>query len=289
MRRWEGVCEFAAVVETQSFTAASKQLGVSTAQVSRQVTALEKRFGVKLLYRTTRNVTLTEEGRLYYQNCRQVLDGLEAAEREITNLQQKPQGKIKLTAPVTYGEKHIVPLINDFLLQHPALDITIHLTNQQLNLLDEGFDLAIRLGKLSDSSMMAKKLSARKHHVCGSSQYFDNYGIPFTLAELEKHNCLLGTFEHWRFLESGKERNIRVSGHLRCNSGEGLIDAALKGIGLIQLPDYYVQPYLKNGALISVLEQFQDNEDGIWAVYPHNRLLSPRIRMLIDYLAEKLS
>jgi len=164
--QWEGISEFVFVAENESFTQASKKMAISTAQVSRQISALEKRLNIKLFYRTTRKVSLTEEGSVFYQHCRSVLDGLEAAERAITNLQSKPQGKIKLSAPVTYGEQQILPLVNDFIKQYSDVEVTAYLSNQQIDLVEEGYDLAIRLGKLSDSSMMAKKLGKRTSYVC---------------------------------------------------------------------------------------------------------------------------
>lgn len=288
MYLWDGVSEFTSVAETESFTAAAKQLGISIAQVSRQVSALEDRLEAKLLYRTTRKVSLTEVGGVYYQHCRSVLDGLEEAERAITNLQRKPRGKIKLTAPVTYGEDSIVPLVNDFVQRYPELEVNINLTNQTVDLVDEGYDLAIRLGRLGDSTMMAKKLATRTRYVCASPAYIKIYGMPYSLSELEKHNCLRGTNDLWRFQVAGKEKNIRVLGNIRCNSGYGLVDAALKGIGIIQLPDYYVQSYIDDGQLITMLDNYREAEEGIWALYPHNRHLSSKIRMLVDFLAEGL-
>ena len=280
--------EFVAVAETESFTAASKRLGISTAQVSRQVSALENRLNTKLFYRTTRKVSLTEEGNVYYQHCRQVLDGLEDAERAISNLRGKPQGLIKLTAPVTYGEKYIMPLVNDFMLQYPEVEVTIDLTNRQVDLVEGSFDLAIRLGRLTSSSMMAKRLTSRTMYVCASPAYLQKFGIPHSLSELRQHNCLIGNYDHWRFQESGKEKSIRVSGTLNCNSGYGLRDAVIKGIGLAQLPDYYIDKDLESGAIVPILTNYQEPDEGIWALYPHNRHLSPKVRMLVDYLAEQL-
>lgn len=285
---WEGVTEFVAVAETESFTAASKRLGISTAQVSRQVSALENRLNTKLFYRTTRKVSLTEEGNVYYQHCRQVLDGLEDAERAISNLRGTPQGLIKLTAPVTYGEKYIMPLVNDFMLQYPEVEVTIDMTNRQVDLVEGSFDLAIRLGRLTSSSMMAKRLTSRTMYVCASPEYLQKFGIPHSLSELRQHNCLIGNYDHWRFQESGKEKSIRVSGTLNCNSGYGLRDAVIKGIGLAQLPDYYIDKDLESGAIVPVLTNYQEPDEGIWALYPHNRHLSPKVRMLVDYLAEQL-
>jgi len=287
--QWEGISEFVNVAETESFTQAAKKLAISTAQVSRQVNALEQRLNIKLFYRTTRKVSLTEEGRVFYQHCRGVLDGLDAAERAVTNLQSTPQGKIKLTAPITYGEQQILPLINNFMMQYPDIEVTAFLSNQQVDLVDEGFDLAIRLGKLSDSSMMAKKLAERTNYVCASATYLEKYGIPHSLSELDKHSCLLGTRDYWHFIDAGKERNLRVTGRLRYNSGFGLVDAALKGLGIVQLPDYYTKEHIKKGDLITLLDNYKVPDEGIWAIYPHNRHLSPKIRLLVDYLLAHLS
>ncbi|MEM5496253.1 LysR substrate-binding domain-containing protein [Paraglaciecola mesophila] len=286
--QWEGINEFVYVAETESFTQASKNLAISTAQVSRQISALESRLNVKLFYRTTRKVSLTEEGRLFYQHCRSVLDGLDAAERAITNLQSKPQGTIRLTAPVTYGEQQILPLVNDFMLLYPDVEVSAYLSNQKIDLVEQGYDLAIRLGKLSDSSMMAKKLATRTNFVCASPGYLAKFGFPHSLSELNKHSCLLGTLDYWHFCDEGKERNIRVKSRLRYNSGFSLVDAALKGLGIVQLPDYYVQEHLESGALVSLLDNYRESEEGIWAIYPRNRHLSPKIRTLVDYLAEHL-
>ena len=286
--RWEGISEFVCVAEYESFTRAARTLGISTAQVSRQISALEKRLNIKLLYRTTRKVSLTEEGRVFYQHCRSVLDGLDAAEQAVSNLQSKPQGRIKLTAPVTYGEQQLLPLINDFMMQYRDIEVTAFLSNQQIDLIEGGYDLAIRIGKLRDSTMMAKKLSLRTNFVCATPAYLHQYGVPRTLDDLSQHNCLLGTRDYWHFVEKGTEKNLRVSGSIQYNSGYSLVDAALKGLGIVQLPDYYVQKYLASGALVSLLDDYREPEESIWAIYPHNRHLSPKIRLLVDYLAEHL-
>lgn len=287
--QWQGISEFVVVAENGSFTQAANKLAVSTAQVSRQISGLEKRLNIKLFYRTTRKVTLTEEGAVFYQHCRSVLDGLDAAERAITNLQSKPQGKIKLSAPVTYGEQQILPLVNNFMQQYSGIDVTAILSNQQVDLVDEGYDLAIRLGNLRDSSLMAKKLGQRTQYVCAAPAYIHANGLPNTLSELQNHSCLLGTLDYWRFNVSGNEKQLRVSGRLRYNSGHALVDAALKGLGIVQLPDYYVEPYLNNGELIPLLDKYRTPPEGVWAVYPQNRHLSPKIRLLVDYLVAELA
>ena len=218
-----------------------------------------------------------------------MLDGLEDAERAISNLQTKPTGKLKITAPLSYGDKFIAPLINDFAIEYPDLKIEMLLSNQQLDLIESGFDLAIRLGVLEDSTLVAKRLADRKRYVCASPDYLTRYGQPHTLSELDKHNCLLGTLDYWRFDEDGKQKNLKVKGSLRCNSGPALRDAALKGLGLVQLPDYYVGKFIETGELVTVLNKQCQSMEGIWAVYPSNRHLSTKVRMLIDFLAERLS
>ena len=288
MQRWEGVNEFVAVAETESFTRAAKRLEVSTAQVSRQISALEARLSTRLFYRTTRRVSTTEAGQIYYQHCRQILDALEQAERSMTNMQLVPQGRLRLTAPVTYGEKSIAPLVNDFVLRYPELDVEMKLTNQQLDLVAEGYDLAVRLGKLDDSSLMARRLASRTLYVCASPAYLAVHGTPHSLSELEQHNCLQGNLGYWRFQDAGHPRNVRIRGNVRCDSGRALLDAALKGVGIVQLPDYYVGPALEAGTLIPLLTHYQEDDDGIWAVYPHNRHLSPKVRMLLDYFVDSL-
>jgi len=285
---WEGVNEFVAVYETGGFTPAAKQLDCSTAQISRQVSALEHRLGSKLFYRTTRKVSATEAGQIYYQHCRQILDALQEAERALTDLQASPRGKLKITVPVAYGESHITPLLNNFMQRYPELELSCQLTNQTLDLVDEGFDLAIRLGRLSDSSMIARRLSSRRLYVCATPEYLARHGEPHTLSELSHHSCLQGTLDYWRFKSQGQERNLRIHGRIRCNSGHALLDAALKSLGIVQLPDYYVDEALKSGRLVSLLSPFQCADEGIWALYPQNRLLSPKVRLLVDYLFEQL-
>ncbi|WP_293766087.1 LysR substrate-binding domain-containing protein [uncultured Aquitalea sp.] len=288
MTDWQGINEFVSVAEHGSFTRAAQALDQSVAHVSRQVSRLESRLHVQLLYRTTRHVTLTDSGKLYLQHCRQLLEGLAEAERAMSRHLAVPQGKLKLTAPVAYGESHIAPLVLSFLQRHPSLDIQLNLTNQVLDLVHEGYDLAIRLGHLSDSSLMARKLASRRQHVCAAPAYLSRHGQPNSLSELEQHNCLLGTNDVWHLQEQGRRRLLRVRGNLRCNSGHALTEAALQGQGIVQLPDYYVARHLRDGNLVELLAAYREPDEGIWAVFPHNRQLSPKVRMLVDHLAEQL-
>lgn len=287
--RWEGIAEFVCVVEAGSFTAASKRLAISTAQVSRQVNSLEQRLGTQLLHRTTRKVTVTEQGKRYYQSCRQLLDGFESAENSLQELQTVPKGKIRLTAPITFGERLLMPLINDFQQQYPQLSFEVELTNARLDIVDAGFDLAIRLGRLQDSRLRARKLASRQVYTCASKKYVEQFGQPHSLSELKHHNCLLGSVDHWRFNDQGSEKQVKVAGSLRCNSGVSLLDAAQKHGGIVQLPAEYVSQGLSDGSLVEVLQSYRPQAEGIWGLYPDSRWTSPKVALLLDYFEEHLS
>jgi len=289
MDNWLGINEFVAVVETQSFTKAAEHLNTSVAQISRKVASLEKRLSSKLLLRTTRKITVTEAGAHYFQHCQSLVEGLKQAEVALSNLSDLPQGLLKITAPITYGEQIIAPLLNEFMSQYPALKLQLILSNQTLDLVTENIDLAIRIGQLEDSTMMAKKLSQRQLHVCASPTYIAHYGMPFSLSELSNHNCLVGSSPLWAFSEQGTERNLRINGNIQCNSGFALLDAAMRGIGLVQLPDHYVQEALKKGQLIECLSNYRSPLQAISAVYPNNRYLTVKIKLLLAFLQSKLS
>ncbi|MBW3698203.1 LysR family transcriptional regulator [Vibrio sp. T187] len=289
MANWEGVSEFVAVAELESFTGAAKKLATSVAQISRRVSTLEERLAVKLFNRTTRKVSLTEAGQVYYQQCKQLVEGLELAELAVTQMQSTPKGLLKVTAPVTYGERMLAPLLHQFIQLHPQVELDLMLTNQKLDLIDQGVDVAIRLGRLEDSSLIAKRLSQRQLYVCASPEYLERYGEPHTLSELSNHQCLVGSFEHWRFKENKQSRSVRVNGRIKCNSGLALLDAAKHSVGLVQLPDYYVNDALDSGELVEVLTDYRDDKEGIWALYPQNRNLSPKVRLLVDFLSEQFA
>ncbi|WP_423186170.1 LysR family transcriptional regulator [Alishewanella sp. d11] len=288
MKQWTGISEFVAVAEQQSFTKAAKQLAMSVAQVSRNIAELEATLAIKLLYRSTRSVSLTEEGKLYLQHCRHLVSSLEEANRTLANLSATPRGLIKLTAPVYYGETHLAPLLHQFLLQYPDTELEVQLTNDKLDLVQGGFDLAIRLGNLEDSSLIARKLASRTQYLVASPAYLAKYGTPQSLEQLGKQQCLTGTLGIWRFMQQQKPITYRPQGRLVCNSGVALRDAALQGLGLVQLPDYYVAEYLTDGRLISVLDHLRQPDEGIWALYPQNRHLSAKVRRLVDFLAAAL-
>jgi len=289
MSRWEGLDEFVAVAECCSFSRAAERLRLSSSHVSRQVALLEERLQARLLYRTTRRVSLTEAGQTFLTRCQRLIEERDEAFLSIGDLHSAPTGLLRMTAAIAYGERFIVPLVNDFMSQHPALQVEIELTNRTLDMVHEGFDLAIRLGRLSESSLVAKRLAPRAMYLCAAPAYLEKYGRPHTLSELAQHNCLLGTGDTWLFEQDGKEYPFRPSGNWRCNSGQAVLDAALRGFGLCQLPDYYVLDPLRRGELVSLLEAQQPPNTAVWAVYPQRRYALPKVRLLIEALKDGLA
>ncbi|MGK0291171.1 MAG: DNA-binding transcriptional LysR family regulator [bacterium] len=182
----------------------------------------------------------------------------------------------------------MAPLPHDFILQYPDIQLHLELTNQKIDLIEQRFDLAIRLGKLEDSGLMSKQLSTRTRYVCASHDYLTSSGTPHVLSELAHHNCLRGNLDYWRFQEKGKKHIVRINGSIHCNSGHALTDAVLKGIGIVQLPDYYVQRHIKRGDLVTILDNYREPSEGIWPLYPQNRHLSPKIRLLVEFLSKKI-
>jgi DNA-binding transcriptional LysR family regulator len=289
MNRWEGLDEFVAVAECGQFTAAAERLGLSSSQVSRQVARLEERLQTRLFYRSTRRVALTEAGQTFLQHCQRLQDAREEALRAVGDLGSEPKGLLRMTCAVAYGERFIVPLVTDFMTRHPQLRVDIELSNRNLDLVHEGLDLAIRLGRLQDSRLVATRLAPRRMYLCAAPDYLQHYGRPHSLSELGRHNCLIGSSDTWSFQLNGREAAQRVQGNWRCNSGQAVLDAALRGLGLCQLPDYYVLEHLRSGALVSLLDNQQPPNTAVWALYPQQRHLSPKVRQLVDALKAGLA
>lgn len=288
MTHWEGITEFVTVVELHSFTAAAQHLGLSVAQVSRQIAALERRLSTRLLYRTTRRVSVTEPGQQYYRHCKASLDGLLEAERALSQTLDKPAGHLRITAPVFYGETVIAPILHRYLRDFPAVTAELNLDNRKLDLVAEAYDLGIRLGPSEDASQTGRQLASRTHHVCASPAYLQQHGEPQTLTDLKHHQCIVGRRGTWRFQENeGRIREFPVQGRLRCNSGIAVVDAALQGLGLIQLPDYYVAEHIRQGRLRSVLTAWQ-LQDGVWANSPRSLFPPPKLSHLLTYLETAL-
>jgi DNA-binding transcriptional LysR family regulator len=289
MNRWEGLDEFVAVAECGQFTAAAERLSLSSSQVSRQIARLEERLQTRLFYRSTRCVALTEAGQTFLQHCQRLQDAREEALRAVGDLGSEPKGLLRMTCAVAYGERFIVPLVTDFMVQHPQLRVDIELSNHTIDLLHDGLDLAIRLGRLQDSRLVATRLAPRQMYLCAAPAYLQRYGRPHSLSELARHNCLIGSSDLWSFQANGRDSSLRVQGNWRCNSGQAVLEAALRGIGLCQLPDYYVLEHLRSGALVSLLDNQQPPDTAVWALYPQQRHLSPKVRQLVEFLKQGLA
>jgi len=288
MARWDGIDEFIAVGEEGSFTAAGKAIGLSVAHISRHVSALEQRLNTQLLTRTTRKVVLTKEGEVFLHQLKHLQHAMDDATQSLAQQQSTPKGKINLTAPVMYGESFIMPIVHNFMHDHPDVEVVATLSNEQENLLEGGFDLAIRLGHLKDSSLKARRLSARRFIMCCAPDYLTRFGEPHTLGELTNHQCLVGNSRYWRVNEGGREKHIKIAGRLHCNSGWALVDGAKKGLGIIQLPNYYIENELKTGQLVPILTSYQPLQEGVWGVYPPRQFVATNVRVLLDYLVAGL-
>jgi DNA-binding transcriptional LysR family regulator len=282
---------FVYVVETGSFTAAAQALEVSKAHVSKQIRALEDRLGARLLNRTTRKVAPTDIGASFYDRCRRVLDDLSDAESTVTDLQTTPRGSLRVTAPSAFGVAYVAPALVDFMTEHDELHVDMSFNDRSVDLVEEGFDLGIRLGHLPDSSLIAKRLAQTCTTVCGSPEYFARRGRPQVPADLREHDCLRYAYQtsghSWRMQdEDGEEATVPVDGRVVANDGDALLTAARRGLGVCFLPDFYVAEDLASGALQRVLPHWS-TPTPVWAIYPHNRHLSAKVRLFVDFLAAR--
>lgn len=289
MGGWDGMEEFLAVAEAGSFTRAAARLRLSPSQISRSVAQLEERLQARLFFRTTRRVALTESGQILLSHCQRLQEERDEAFRAIGDVQGSPQGLLRMTCAVAYGEQFIMPLINDFVERYPQLHVDVELTNRTVDLVHERFDLAIRLGRLGDSSMVATQIAPRRLYLVAAPAYVARRGTPHSLSELAGHDCLIGTSETWAFDDGGREWLFRPRHHWRCNSGFAVLDATLRGFGLSQLPDYYVRGPLREGRLVSLLDDTSPPHQGVWALYPQRRFLSTKVRQVIDHLRAGLA
>lgn len=288
MHPWDGIEAFVSVVQHMSFSKAAEALGVSRSQVSKQVVMLESRLGAQLLVRTTRKLSVTEVGQAFFLRCEEILANLGEAEEAVHDLQQRPRGRLRMSVAGAFAEIFIAPAAAAFMREHPGITIEMDFSNRLVDLIGEGYDLAIRAGTLQDSSLIARRISSRRLVTCGAPSYLDRYGTPDDPHSLVNYNCLVGTLGTWRFRQGQRNFDISVNGNWRSNNGRALVSAAKQGVGLVQLPDFYVTDDLEKGALVPVLESCNPTDTAVWAVYPHNRHLSAKVRLFVNYLAETL-
>lgn len=287
MSRWDGIDEFVAVATAGSFSGGAQALAMSTTHMSRAVARLEQRVQAQLLHRTTRTVRLTDTGRVFLDSCRRIIMERDEAIALIDE-RGEPQGELRITCSTAMGERFIAPLVREFTARHPKLSVTIELTNRIIDLVGEGYDLAIRTGYLADSSLIGTRIASRSLHCCAAPAYLRDHGRPRRIADLARHECLIGTASTWHFKRQGGEEIYRPKGRWRCNSGSAVVEAALAGMGICQLPEFYVLPLIAQGKLEPLLEEYAPDAEPIWAVYPQRRHLQPKISALIDLLRLEL-
>jgi DNA-binding transcriptional LysR family regulator len=289
MDKFKQIEAFVEAVEKGSLARAALQQNITPVMLGRRIDALEKRLGIKLMHRTTRHLTLTEEGTVFLDHCRKLLDEFDHAEQIISEGRHKATGHLVVSAPAAYGRKHVAPHAPAFLAANPDVRISFNLTDRVVDLVREGYDLGIRIGGTIDPNFVAVKLASNKRVVCGTPDYFARHGIPRTLDDLERHNCLAfnlqgGQQRGWYFQYNGKPITIKVNGNLDCNDGELLHRWACEGRGLGWRSTWEIQSELASGKLITVLDEYALDNYDIMAVYPQQRHLPAKVRFFIDML-----
>lgn len=288
MNQIEDMQTFKRIVEAGSISLAAEQLDTVKSAVSRRLKDLEKRLNVTLLQRTTRRQTLTEAGHRYYQHCLRLLDDIAEAEAQISDIEAELSGKLRISAPVSFGLMHLGPALQEFQRRHPLIEMSIDFNDRLVDLIADGFDLAIHISRLEDSTLIARKLSSTRLIVCASPDYLAYHGTPVIPTDLTHDHAILHyrqTSESWQFQQDGSPISLHLQGMLAANNGNFLCDAAIAGQGIIHSPDFICYQALQSGQLQVILRDFMvDNELGIFVVYPQTRYLPRRSQILIEYL-----
>ncbi len=288
-----GMRTFAAVAAESSFTAGAKRLGISTKLVSKYVRQLEERLGVQLFNRTTRSVALTDVGQAYYVRCLGLLDHFDEVQDAVRQRHGRLEGRIRMTAPTSFGELDLTRALAAFLIREPGVRIDLELNDRRVSLVEEGYDLGIRIGSLQDSSMIARKLAPMRVVVCAAPDYLACAGAPAHPNELSDHTCIIDTNFRtaplWPFRVDGETINVRVDGRFRVNTPRAACEMAVAGLGIALCPLYAAGPAIEHGSLIILFPDHEAFDFGIYAIYPHNRHLTGRIRALVDHLARAFS
>jgi DNA-binding transcriptional LysR family regulator len=280
---------FARVVNTGSLSAAARDLGLSPALVSRRLSGLESRLGVRLINRTTRSLHMTDEGAAYYETCTRVLAEIEEADAAVSAGRAEPRGILRVALPASFGNQHVAPLVPQFAARYPDVQLALSLSERNVNVVEEGFDLAIRIADLADSSLAARKLAPNRRVVCASPAYLQRHGAPRTPDDLAQHNCLATDFTmNWDYRDpDGTPGSVRVTGRYACDNWEVLREWALAGLGIALKSTWDVRRHLEDGSLVSLLPGYTFATDvAIYAVYPHRRYLPAKTRAFIEFLAE---
>ncbi|MFO1075004.1 MAG: LysR family transcriptional regulator [Geminicoccaceae bacterium] len=292
MDRLQGMAAFVRVVELGSFSAAARELGLSKSAVSKQVAALEQRLGVRLIHRSTRRLALTEAGTVYRDQCARIVEAAEVAE-EMAMLQgAEPRGRLKVAAPMSFGFLRLGPILPEFLDRHPGIELELTLNDRYVDLIEEGYDLAVRIGQLADSSLMLRRLATARNVCAASPAYLGRAGLPATPHDLAAHNCLgyghLRQAQEWSFVRGAERVPVRAMGNLQANNGDVLRVAACAGLGVVCMPDFILGEDLAAGRLVPLLADWQLPEAPIQAVFPAQRHSFARLRVFLDFLIERL-
>ncbi|MBW8725665.1 MAG: LysR family transcriptional regulator [Inquilinus limosus] len=285
---------FAQVVDSRSFSAAAARLGLSKSAVSKQIAKLEDRLGARLLNRTTRTLSPTDAGQDFYERCLRVVREVEEAERAISHLSAEPRGLLRLSAPASFGREYLAPLVPEMLARWPELRIEALFEDRFVDVVAEGFDLVIRITRLQDSSLVARRIASCRRVVCAAPAYLDRHGVPRVPADLLQHDCILYSYatdqNEWEFVgPDGRLETVRVDGRLRANNAEVTLAALLAGAGLALSPDFIVGPALADGRLVPLLTEYENPFGAIYAVWPHNRNLAAKVRAVVDFLVERFA
>lgn len=289
MRNSDDFVIFYHLVEHGSFSKAAECIGLTKSVVSKRVTRLEEELGVQLLYRTTRKLTLTEAGDVFFQHAREVFQSIQNAQDAMSGLGERLTGNIRITVPTISGELFLPKVIARFSKKYPDINIQMDLDNRFIDIVEHGYDLAIRTGMLPDSSFIARKLVEARWVICGSPEYFNHHTPPKSYTELHKHNCLTYSYQEtgahdWLFQRNGEPFTVKVSGNLTCNNASALRKAALYGQGLIYVPKVLVADDLIAGQLVQVLEAQVGKSLGIYAIYPYTKHQPTKVRLFIEHL-----
>ncbi len=290
MERFGAIPVFVAVVENGGFSAAARKLEISKSAVSKRINQLEAHLGVRLLHRTTRKLSLTEAGERYFEHAAQALTAAGQAEDAVTELQSEPQGNLKISSPMSFGRLHVAPLIPKLLQRYPKLQIDLAMDDRKVDLVAAGFDVAIRSGRLPDSTLIARKLAPLRQVLCASPDYIDRYGLPRTPAELTGRNCVLFSYSsdanEWTLNGEDGPEIVLVSGSYRVNNSEALLEALREGVGIGRLPTFVAGPDLKTGRLVTLLESYRIPDRTFYAVFPEREYLPAKVRAFLNFAIE---
>jgi DNA-binding transcriptional LysR family regulator len=293
MDKYQEMRVFAAVVDAGSFVSASEALGMSKAAVSRYVYELEQRLGARLMHRTTRKLSLTTEGELFMVRCRDILSSIEASEEEISTRSATASGLLKVSVPVSFGIQHLAPIWSEFLEQHPKVTLDVQLADRVIDLVDEGFDLAVRIARLPDSSLVSRRLASTRLVLCAAPSYLKRRGTPEHPSDLTQHDVLgyslMAMGDQWQFTGPEGPVSVKVRARMWSNNGDTCIAAAVQGAGIQLQPTFLIEQQLASGKLVEILSQYRSIELGIYAVYPSRKFVLPKVRALVEFLSTKLA